>query len=627
MAYFSVFIFFEEHLMKSFSFYNLFISAFVLLASFCLQAQNNGSKNDSTKVYKKAYDYSKKSKFSKLVYELIFDEKAIKNSALDSKKRNKPSIQHEAFDGKIIRKIHIESYDPFGYSVTDSLKKPKKKIERIGNASHIKTKKFTLKNLLLFKENEIYDSLKIKESERLIRNQRYTRRVLIKVLPTNANDSIDILLKVLDSWSLLPNGSLSTNQGSIKLTERNLLGLGHQISGVYKYRFDNHEKTISSRYSINNIKNSFINIELGYDNDFNNNSRRTIGFRRDFYSPLTKWAFGAVFENRAQKYSFNHVFRDSVVIRDTQSEYKDYWLGRSFKLLNDNSFKSRTTRFITSATFNKRLYKRAPENEIDNADYFSKEKNIIGLIGISSRQYYQDKFVFNYDIIEDIPYGRTFALTFGNQEKFGINRFYLGSKIAYGKKYSFGYLSGSTEYGTFFNSGKSEQSAFRFELNYFTNLIPLGKWKMRQFIKPSYIWGNNRLNSEKDLLTLNETIGIQGFNSPITGTQKWLLNLQTQTYTPGSWNGFRFSPYFNATFGSLLNSETSLLKTKIYSKFSVGFLINNDYLVFNSFQISFSYYPSIPFDGNNIIKSNSFENSDLSISDFQVSKPYYIRYE
>src|SRR5690606_629416 len=129
--------------MKPTNFYSLFFLAFFALASFTMHGQNNESKKDTSKVYQKAYDYSKKSKFSKLLYELIFEEKAIKKEPLDTKKRNKPSIQHEAFDGKIIRKIHIESYDPFGYSVTDSQKKPKKSVERIGNATHIKTKKFT----------------------------------------------------------------------------------------------------------------------------------------------------------------------------------------------------------------------------------------------------------------------------------------------------------------------------------------------------------------------------------------------------------------------------------------------------------------------------------------------------
>uniref|UniRef100_UPI00404B39C8 hypothetical protein n=1 Tax=Flavobacterium sp. TaxID=239 RepID=UPI00404B39C8 len=65
----------------------------------------------------------------------------------------------------------------------------------------------------------------------------------------------------------------------------------------------------------------------------------------------------------------------------------------------------------------------------------------------------------------------------------------------------------------------------------------------------------------------------------------------------------------------------------MYSKFSIGALINNDFLVFNSFQISFSYYPTIPFEGDNINKINSFENTNLSLYDFQLSKPGYIRYE
>lgn len=613
--------------MKPIKLYTIFLFLLLFLIGSKSFAQNNEETKDTAKVYKNIYDFSKKSKFSKFVYELLFDKNALKRQTSNFKNKNIPTIKHESHSGKIIRNVTVISYDPFGYSVTDSLKKPEKKIENFGNSIHIKTKEFTLKNLLLFKEKEAYDSLKVIESERLIRRQRYTRRTLIEIHPTSSSDSIDIVLKVLDSWSLLPNGSLSTSQGEARLTERNILGLGHQISGLYKYRFDDNEKTISSRYLINNIKNTFLSVEFGYDNDFDKNSQRTIELKREFYSPITKWAFGVSFQNKTQKYNFYQIIPDSTLVEDTKSEYEDYWIGRSFKIFNDNSYKNRTTRLITSITYNKKIFKQKPEDFVDLYDYYSNEKNVIGLIGISSRQYYQDKFLFNYDIIEDIPYGRTLALTIGNQEKFNTNRLYLGTKMAHGKKYNFGYLSSSAEFGSFFRNRKSEQSAFRFELNYFTDLIPIGKWSMRQFIKPTYIWGNNRLNSEKDLLTLSENMGIQGFNSPITGNQKWVLNLQTQTYSPGSWHGFRFSPYFNATFGSLINRDTAFLNTKIYSKFSIGLLLNNDYLVFNSFQISFSYYPSIPFEGTNILKTNSFENTDLSISDFQVSKPAYIKYE
>ena len=154
----------------------------------------------------------------------------------------------------------------------------------------------------------------------------------------------------------------------------------------------------------------------------------------------------------------------------------------------------------------------------------------------------------------------------------------------------------------------------------------MGSWRFRQFIKPTYVWGNNRDESFKDRLIFFEADGLPGFNSRLNGTQKWTLSFQTQSYIPGSWYGFRFSPYLNMTLGSLAN-EKALFSSKVYSKFSIGALINNDFLVFNSFQISFSYYPTIPFEGDGINQFNSLENTNLSLYDFQLSKPAYIRYE
>ena len=118
------------------------------------------------------------------------------------------------------------------------------------------------KNLLLFKKNSVYDSLISKESERLIRTQRYVREVLITpVFITSTSDSIDVKVRVLDSWSLIPNGSLSGSQSSIKLAERNLFGFGHQITGNLENRFSPKEQSIFGTYTVNNIKNSFISIE------------------------------------------------------------------------------------------------------------------------------------------------------------------------------------------------------------------------------------------------------------------------------------------------------------------------------------------------------------------------------
>ena len=65
----------------------------------------------------------------------------------------------------------------------------------------------------------------------------------------------------------------------------------------------------------------------------------------------------------------------------------------------------------------------------------------------------------------------------------------------------------------------------------------------------------------------------------------------------------------------MLGNETDkFLNKSLLSKFSIGVLINNDYLVFNSFQISFSFYPKIPFQGTNIFNTSSYKNNDLSLN-------------
>ena len=50
------------------------------------------------------------------------------------------------------------------------------------------------------------------------------------------------------------------------------------------------------------------------------------------------------------------------------------------------------------------------------------------------------------------------------------------------------------------------------------------------------------------------------------------------------------------------NASKGMLENKTFSKIGIGVIVNNDFLVFSSFQISLSYYPSIAGNGINILK-------------------------
>lgn len=603
----------------------------LLLIGSCItaSAQEKTAGNDSIKVYKNLENYSKKSKFTKLVHKLLFkSSRTSKPSQKNKKSRYLIKKSFDQYEGKVIRNINIETLDPFGYSVSNELEKPEKGLERFGNNIHLKSKKWTIRNLLLFKKNEPLDSLIAKESERLVRKQRYVRSVIIKPVGIpNCKDSVDVLVRVLDSWTLIPTGAISSSQGNLELTERNFMGLGHTFENNFSNRFDDKANAYNARYTIPNIKNSFIYTTFTYGNDLENNTQKSARIERLFYSPLTHFAGGVYLEQR--------FFRDSLpdnsgvyAVQHFRTQTQKYWFGHAAKLFPGKSEDYRTTNFVSTIGFSNIKYFEKPDLAYDPSKFFNTEQTYLASIGITTAKFAEDKYLFNFGTIEDVPYGQVYSITGGIQNKNGLKRAYFGGRFAYGTYFNFGYFGTNIQLGSFFNNGKTEETTLRFEANYFTNLFEFGSWKLRQFINPIVTFGNNRNANIKDRLNLNESNGIAGFNSPLlTGTKKLLVTFQTQTYVPGNWHGFHFNPYFNFTLGMLGNKNDSAFNNQLLSKIGLGVLINNDYLVFNSFQLSIAFYPSIPNDGTNIFKTNSFKNNDLSIPDFEIGEPQIVPYK
>ena len=189
----------------------------LVLQSVCAQVQKpkkdaKEMKKDSAAMYKKIQNYSKKRKFTKTLHKLLFRaNKPKKKEAEIVEKKDRTN-----YNGKIIRNINIVTLDPFGHSVVDTTAMPRNWGERTGNKLHLKTKKIAIYNLLLFKRNVPYDSYKVQESERLIRAQRYVTAVKItKELASPKSDSVDITIRVLDSWSTIPKFSISGSRVSV----------------------------------------------------------------------------------------------------------------------------------------------------------------------------------------------------------------------------------------------------------------------------------------------------------------------------------------------------------------------------------------------------------------------------
>ena len=143
-------------------------------------ARSDSIKADSTKIYRDIESFSDHSKFTKFMYRLFF-KPGDPDLPLKAYKKRVIRKPYSSYQGKIIRHIEIETLDPFGNSIGDTIASSLNFISKTGNKLHVKTFPRTIRNLLLVHRNQPFDSLRFKESERLVRSMSYiTVLTLIK---------------------------------------------------------------------------------------------------------------------------------------------------------------------------------------------------------------------------------------------------------------------------------------------------------------------------------------------------------------------------------------------------------------------------------------------------------------
>ncbi|MBK8450081.1 MAG: hypothetical protein IPL42_08720 [Saprospiraceae bacterium] len=602
---------------------HIVVGVYLLILNTEVYAQQVPSKEDSLKFYNNLESYSKKHKFAKLFYHLVFKSPAPTLKRSDVKKipaKIKKQKSYKFFEGKVIRKIKIETLDPFEYSLLNVSELPHSWFAKAGNKIHFKSQNITIRNLLLIRQNQLFDSLQVKESERLIRSQNFVQDVLFYVTRTsNKSDSVDIVIRVLDSWSIIPKVSISSKRIAVDLTDKNIIGLGHTFQNGISWNHTTGNNAFNTNYTIPNIYNTYIKTVLHYGVDEYENFSRSLIIERPFYSPLAKWAAGFLM---SQQYRRDSVIYHGLAYFPFNLKYNtgDFWAGKAIQLFKGNSESARTRNLILASRYYRVRYLKQPDSLIDTFRIHTDENFYMASIGISSRNYIRDEYIFNYGIAEDVPVGSVYSITSGFQQKNDINRFYLGFRYSVGNYHPWGYFGYNFEYGSFFKKNHAEQGMLSASFYYFTRLFEFGNWKLRQFVKPEILIGINRFAYEN--LTLNEGTGLDGFNSSnLLGASRFLCTFQSQFYAPWNFIGFHFGPYINLSLGMLGTSATGLKKSNLYSQLGLGVLIKNEHLVFSTFQLSVSFFPVIPGQGQDIFKINSIQTTDFGFRDFVIDKP------
>lgn len=590
---------------------------------FCIygpvSAQKNPDTTDVTLLYKKIEKFSEKRKITSLIHGLILKPLTLASSQPPVISGHRENELFKMYEGKIIRQINISTLDPFGFSVYDTLAKPGGYIERSGNTLHVKTQHLVVRNRLLFRKYDNFDSLLVKESERLVRSLSYIQDVRVTAALAGINsDSVDISIRVMDLWSIVADGSLSNSHLNFKLSDKNLTGFGHTFSNSFTQNFKEGSNAFSTSYYIPNIKNTYISARLDYILEETKNYQKGINLERPFFSPIARWAAGIHVSQQKQPGWINKNDTTRLFL-NSKFNIQDYWAAAAWQIFKGKSITDRTTKLIISGRIFNIRYLEKPLEQPEILDYYTNENMLMTGLGISSRKYIQQSYIFRFGKPEDVPVGLAYGLVVGYQVK-NHERWYWGIQHSWGNFFKWGYFGTRIEYGTFVNASFRTEGVFAASINYFSGLFTIGKWNFRQFARPELTIGIKRPNYDR--LTLNDGYGLNGFNSNVlSGSMRFLFLIQTQSYAPWNLLGFRFGPYLNFAFGMLGDDEAGFGHSRVYPQFGFGILIRNDYLVIKNFQLSIAFYPTIPGNGNNVFKANPFRTTDFGFPDFILGKP------
>lgn len=532
------------------------------------------------------YDSLKSKASKKNVTKALFDLVIV--SPDTSNKKLITSNSQESFreySGRKIRKIQIQRLNVFGANLDNPGYYNPHGVEKILNSTHINTNENIIRKYLLFSEGDTLSPLVLSDNERIIRQLPYIDDARILIVPVS-EDEADIVVVTKDVYSLGGTIALkSPTSGTVRLFERNIFGMGHEFELNIPYSSGTPDSPgIGLNYNINNIQKSFINLNLNYSNGL---GRRTYGLSliKNLISTTTKYAGGVTVRE-----TFTTEDLDTMPVpQPLKINFQDFWLQRSF-LINEVS----ATRIIIGARYtNNNVFER-PDIGSNSYHSLQRSKFYIGSAALSLQKYYKASLIYNYGRTEDVPYGMLLRLSAGMEMNEFKERAYTGIDISFGQSAErLGYFYGAAGYGTYLREGHTEQGVLQLRMKYFSNLLYLGKYKIRNFVNAEYTRGFNRYTDE--YLIIPKRNGFSGFsNDSLRGGQRLILSLESVIFSPVNFYGFRFAFFGFADFSFLGSTKDIIDINGTVSSIGLGLRIRNDNLIFNTFQIRIGYFPSPP---------------------------------
>ena len=570
----------------------------------------------TSQTYDSLYNWAEKKPFVNNLLRLFINQNA--NNSHEAALNAPSDERYKPYKGMIIRNIRLAKLAPFGAGINDTIFLEETSLERVLNNTHTKTRDKVLIKSLLFKKGDLLNPRVIADNERIIRQLPFIQDARLIIIPVSDN-KVDILLISKDQYSIGFGFKIGGwKAGRFDLYDQNFLGIGHRVSAELLYDYNQSNLWgYGFAYSSENLFGSFIRARARYRTAFNT---EIIGISAEhpFITPDTKYSYG--FTNEAIETKEN--FDTALSPYPLRYYYQDYWLGRSFNISNTSNRIILAGRFI-----NNHVYER-PDITEKEFHYLQKYELYLGSIAFSKENFYKMHLIYNFGKTEDIPFGTLIELTGGWERNEFFDRYYSSLNVSNGKVYPhLGYLYMKVAVGGFFEQNFFNRGVVDITSNYFSHLIPVKRFQIRQFVNFSYTNGISRLSDE--YIYLRNDNGIRGlWTHQILGTQRTTLNFETVIFSPYYLYGFRFTFYTFADLGLIGEQGENLFNRKdIYSGFGFGIRLRNENLSFKTLQIRIGFYPVLPEEYASHVLFDVAGEKYYRPNRFDFSKPGLLEYK
>ena len=507
------------------------------------------------------------------------------------------------YEGKIIRRILVNSYG-FERSFTDTANRIQYFGTKILNALHTDSREFVIRDNLYIRENTKLNPYILADNERFLRNISFIQDARIIVTPVGfSGDSVDVLVFTKDLFSLklvADVAGFDVEWLRMRLSESNIGGTAQslQLTGLWQ-RGRKPGFGYEAAYGKTNIGGSFVNGSVGYTTA---NTGRSDGdeeeyslfFRMDrpLVSPYSQLAGG-------MEISFNQSVNvqekpDSIFF-DYRYNLYDIWGGINLGItdiregiMSDN----RRDRKFLSGRYLQSDFLKTPLQIGDSIDpvYNSRQMALLQFT-FFRQEYYKMNYLYGFGTTEDIPTGYNLALTAGWHRQLTMDRPYGGVEFdKYFVTDKGGFLHASLRTGGFYRKQALEDASLLVGANYFTALLPLKKWKIRQQFRASYTQIHRR--NTYFPLYLNNAYGPPNFNTAaVSGHQRISAYTESVLYLNKKIFGFLFAPFAYAATSVLTPEYKRFREANVYPSFGGGLRTRNENLIFGTIEFKALYFP------------------------------------